>query len=145
VRPIGAQHELSVDVRVLSATHKNLADLVQAGTFRQDLYYRLNVIELKVPPLRERGEDIARLAAHFLRELARSGQEIRLGDDAVDALNRYTFPGNVRELENILERALTLCEGDVIHADDLHLPGPVGSVGSDSIDHDQWDKSSLTP
>jgi two-component system response regulator PilR (NtrC family) len=122
VRPVGAQHEVSVDVRVLSATHKNLAEQVQAGSFRQDLYYRLNVIELKVPPLRERGEDIARLAEHFLTELARPGHRVRLGDDARDALNRYLFPGNVRELENILERALTLCEGDVIHAADLHLP-----------------------
>ncbi|MFO7483824.1 sigma-54-dependent transcriptional regulator, partial [Oceanibaculum nanhaiense] len=147
VKPIGAQHELSVDVRVLSATHKDLGQLVQEATFRQDLYYRLNVIELKVPPLRERGEDIARLAQHFLRELARPGQTVRLGDDALDALNRYMFPGNVRELENILERALTLCEGGTIHAADLHLPGSMGSrsMGSDSIDPIGRDQSSLTP
>ena len=124
VKPIGAQREVSVDVRVLSATHKNLAQLVQDGSFRQDLYYRLNVIELRVPPLRERGSgDIAKLAEHFLAELAhRAGRTARLGDDALAALNTYAFPGNVRELENILERALTLCEANTLHAADLHLP-----------------------
>ena len=124
VRPVGAQHEVSVDVRVLSATHKDLAKLVQEGSFRQDLYYRLNVIELKVPPLRERGADIGQLAVHFLTELAkRNDRQVHLSDDAYRALDSYAFPGNVRELENILERALTLCDGDTIHAADLHLPG----------------------
>lgn len=132
VRPIGTQHEVSVDVRILSATHKNLAQLVQNGSFRQDLYYRLNVIELQVPPLRERGADIARLAQHFLSDIARlAGRSAQLSDDAIAALNNYAFPGNVRELENILERALTLCESDTIHAADLHLPR---SKGSDSIE-----------
>jgi two-component system response regulator PilR (NtrC family) len=131
LRPIGTQHEVSVDVRILSATHKNLAQLVQDGSFRQDLYYRLNVIELKVPPLRERGTDIARLAQHFLSDIARlAGRSAQLSEDAIAALNGYAFPGNVRELENILERALTLCETNTIHAADLHLPG---SMGSDSI------------
>lgn len=131
LRPIGTQHEVSVDVRILSATHKNLAQLVQDGSFRQDLYYRLNVIELKVPPLRERGADIARLAQHFLSDIARlAGRSAQLSEDAIAALNGYAFPGNVRELENILERALTLCETNTIHAADLHLPG---SMGSDSI------------
>ncbi|HEY9198771.1 MAG TPA: sigma-54 dependent transcriptional regulator [Gammaproteobacteria bacterium] len=123
VKSIGAQREVSIDVRILSATHKDLAELVQDGDFRQDLYYRLNVIELRVPPLRERGGDIAKLAQHFLAALAqRAGHDARLGDDALAALSVYTFPGNVRELENVLERALTLCEGDTIHAADLHLP-----------------------
>lgn len=132
VRPIGTQHEVSVDVRILSATHKNLAQQVQNGSFRQDLYYRLNVIELQVPPLRERGTDIARLAQHFLSDIARlAGRSAQLSADAVAVLNGYGFPGNVRELENILERALTLCESDTIHAADLHLPR---SMGSDSIE-----------
>ena len=130
VRPVGAPHEVSVDVRILSATHKDLAELVAAGGFRQDLYYRLNVIELRVPPLRERGGgDIARLARHLLARLARQeGRRASLSDAALDALAGYDFPGNVRELENILERALTLCEGDVLDAADLHLPGAAAAV-----------------
>ena len=124
VRPIGAQREVSSDVRILSATHKELAALVADGGFRQDLYYRINVIELTVPPLRERPGDIALLAR---RLVARAGElvgvpALALGDDALEALEGYPFPGNVRELENILERAATLCEGEVIRAEDLMLP-----------------------
>ncbi len=134
VRPVGAQREVSVDVRILSATHKNLAELVQAGGFRQDLYYRLNVIELKVPALRERGGDITRLAGHFLERLARQeGRRVHLSGDALAALAAYGFPGNVRELENILERALTLCEGDAIGVADLHLPGATPAVPADPV------------
>lgn len=124
VRPVGAQTEIAVDVRLLSATHKDLAALVNNGSFRHDLYYRINVIELRVPPLRERLEDLPQLATLILTRL---GQEQRrtapaLGDDALAALHKYPFPGNVRELENILERALALAEGDSITADDLRLP-----------------------
>ncbi|MFA7387652.1 MAG: sigma-54 dependent transcriptional regulator [Thiohalobacteraceae bacterium] len=134
VRPVGAQREVPVDVRVLSATHKDLAQLVQNGTFRQDLYYRLDVIELKVPPLRERGDDIAQLAQHFLHDLARSaGRAVHLSTDALTALQGYAFPGNVRELENILERALTLCDGELIHAADLHLPATASALGAASF------------
>ncbi len=124
VRPVGEQREIPVDVRVLSATHKNLSDLVDAGAFRQDLYYRINVIELKVPALRERREDIPELAEHVLNKLHPRDDGTRpvLSRSAVDALQRYPFPGNVRELENILERALTLCDGQEIQAEDLHLP-----------------------
>ena len=123
VRPVGAQRETPVDVRILSATHKNLAKQVEEGHFRQDLYYRLNVIELKIPPLRERPEDIPLLARHLLEKLCqREGRSPRLGDDAVAALKGYAFPGNVRELENILERALTMQEGDTLRAEDLSLP-----------------------
>jgi len=124
VRPVGAQREVATDVRILSATHRDLAELVAGGQFRQDLYYRLNVIQLKVPPLRERSEDIAMLARYFLRKLARQNAqpELTLSDEAVEALTTYPFPGNVRELENILERATTLCEGSVIDRADLHLP-----------------------
>jgi two-component system response regulator PilR (NtrC family) len=124
VRPIGAQQEIPTDVRILSATHKNLDELVQGGQFRQDLYYRLNVIQLRVPPLRERRGDIRILADFFLKQLARQGHgaTYRLTEEALQALSRYPFPGNVRELENILERATTLCEGSTISVADLHLP-----------------------
>jgi len=123
VRSVGGQQELAIDVRVLSATHKDLAKLVADGEFRQDLFYRINVIELSVPSLRQRTDDIPILAEHILIKLAdTSGIQAKLGDDALQALQQYPFPGNVRELENILERAMTLCESDTIHADDLHLP-----------------------
>ena len=118
VRPVGAEREESVDIRILSATHKNLSQMVAAGDFREDLYYRINVIELHVPALRERGEDVLLLAEHILRRLQASAA---LDDGARDALLRYAFPGNVRELENMLERAVTLCTGGRISAADLHM------------------------
>ncbi|MGD8743685.1 MAG: sigma-54 dependent transcriptional regulator, partial [Granulosicoccaceae bacterium] len=121
VRPIGEHSEQPVDVRILSATHKNLTTLVADGEFRQDLFYRINVIELAVPPLRERPEDIAQLADHILDKL--DGQKHpQLSKQALEALQGYAFPGNVRELENILERAMTLCEADTIDSADLQLP-----------------------
>ncbi|NID17185.1 sigma-54-dependent transcriptional regulator [Luteibacter yeojuensis] len=124
VRPIGGRDEIPVDVRILSATHKNLAALVEQGLFRQDLFYRINVIELRVPPLRERRGDVPRLADFILRQLATEsgGSTGRLKPEALAALEAYHFPGNVRELENILERAMAMCEGDTIEADDLMLP-----------------------
>jgi two-component system response regulator PilR (NtrC family) len=124
VRPVGGQHEVPTDVRILSATHKDLGKLVGEGLFRQDLYYRLNVIELNVPPLRERREDIPLLARHFLQQLAEQGQGLNhsLDKQALRALGNYTFPGNVRELENILERATALCENNVITPQDMQLP-----------------------
>jgi len=124
VRPVGEQKEIPVDVRILSATHKDLARLVEAGDFRQDLYYRINVIELKVPSLRQRREDIPQLAEHILGKLAGDpdGEHPHMGSGALEALQRYAFPGNVRELENILERALTLCDGSEIQPEDLALP-----------------------
>ncbi|MBD8872235.1 sigma-54 dependent transcriptional regulator [Rhodanobacter sp. DHB23] len=124
VRPIGAREEVPVDVRILSATHKNLAALVEQGQFRQDLFYRINVIELRVPPLRERRGDVPLLANHILQGLARKdgGAPRRLLAEAQQALESYDFPGNVRELENILERATAMCDGDHIAADDLMLP-----------------------
>ncbi|MEN9704914.1 MAG: hypothetical protein RLZZ393_793 [Pseudomonadota bacterium] len=123
VRPIGESREQPVDVRILSATHRALPDLVAAGLFREDLYYRIDVIELPVPPLRERREDIPELAAATLERLSqRSGLSLpTLADDALTLLGEYDFPGNVRELENILERALTLCDGSRIEAADLQL------------------------
>jgi two-component system response regulator PilR (NtrC family) len=123
VRPVGAPAEVPVDVRILSATHKDLGALVANGTFRHDLYYRINVIELRVPPLRERRDDLPQLAADVLGRLgSEQGRPApRLGTEALAALLSYGFPGNVRELENILERAMALADGDVISADDLHL------------------------
>jgi len=123
VRSIGDQQETLVDVRILCATHKDLAAQVAAGQFRQDLYYRLNVIELRVPPLRERRDDIEALSSHVLKRLATSsGQPVaKLQPEALDALKAYRFPGNVRELENMLERAHTLCENKQIEASDLRL------------------------
>ena len=124
VRPIGGRDEIPVDVRILSATHKNLGQLVEQGQFRQDLFYRINVIELRVPPLRERRGDVPQLAAFILKSLAgKSGQEVgRLTPAALDALEAYDFPGNVRELENILERAMAMSDGASIEASDLMLP-----------------------
>lgn len=123
IRPVGGHKEESVDIRVLSATHKDLAKMVAEGEFRQDLFYRINVIELKVPPLRDRGDDVSLLAEHILSDLSVTlGETLTLSSSAKQALKKYAFPGNVRELENILERAMTLCDGDVIEAEDLHLP-----------------------
>lgn len=124
VRPIGDSLERHIDVRILSATHKDLVKLVQEGKFREDLYYRLNVIELKVPSLRDRPEDIPELVNHILGKLsAEMGlSRLSLTEEALLSLKAYPFPGNVRELENILERAITLCEGNVITPGDLRLP-----------------------
>lgn len=123
VRAVGGQQESIVDVRILCATHKDLAGEVAAGRFRQDLYYRLNVIELRVPPLRERREDIPMLADIMLKRLAESSDmpPAKLDADALEKLKNYRFPGNVRELENMLERAYTLCDNDRITAADLSL------------------------
>jgi len=124
IRPVGEARESSIDVRILSATHKNLSKLVENGRFRQDLFYRINVIQLPIPSLRERSEDIPQLTKHTLGKLARQMglEKPGLAPDAASALNRYSFPGNVRELENILERAMTLCEDNTIRQRDLHLP-----------------------
>ena len=123
VRPVGAQTEEKTEVRVLSATHKNLLAEVNAGRFRQDLYYRLNVIELRIPSLREHVEDIPALAQASLQRLAEqySAPPPKVSSDALALLMNYSFPGNVRELENFLERAFTLCEGNLIRPEDLQL------------------------
>ena len=139
VRKVGSVTEEPVDVRIICATHKNLRDLVDKGAFRQDLYYRLNVIELRMPPLRERSEDIAPLVAAILRRLS-GDTPPRLSAAALKALEFYSFPGNVRELENILERATALCSGDTIEVEDLQL-GPeeihdagIEGRGSETLD-----------
>jgi len=123
IRPIGSQQEVSVHVRILSATHKDLTTEVERGTFRQDLFYRINVIELRVPSLRERALDIPILAEDLLSRVAEDYQvpKPRLSSEALSELTEYPFPGNVRELANILERAITLCENDIITPDNLQL------------------------
>ncbi|MGA8706332.1 MAG: sigma-54 dependent transcriptional regulator [Steroidobacteraceae bacterium] len=123
VRPVGEQREFPIDVRVLSATHKSLAQLVAQGRFREDLYYRINVIEIRVPALREHADDIPQLAAAMLRRLAaRSGVAIpAISPEAQAALQHYGFSGNVRELENILERAVALSASGIIGVNDLQL------------------------
>ncbi len=127
VRKVGATSEDAFDVRIISATHQNLGSLVEAGRFRQDLYYRLNVIDLILPSLRERAEDIPLIARFLLDKLG--GQSISLAPDAMRALSAYAFPGNVRELENTLERALALCDGAEINAEVLSLAPTAEPVG----------------
>ncbi|MFZ2652368.1 MAG: sigma-54 dependent transcriptional regulator, partial [Burkholderiaceae bacterium] len=125
VRPVGAVSELPVNVRLLSATHKDLGAEVHQGQFRQDLYYRLNVIQIRVPPLRERIADLGDIAALVLERIARDagGQAVaRLTNEALEQLARYPFPGNVRELENLLHRAVALSTGEWIGVDDIGLP-----------------------
>ncbi|MEE4190493.1 MAG: sigma-54 dependent transcriptional regulator [Halieaceae bacterium] len=145
VRPIGASAEVATDVRVLSATHKDLAREVAENRFRSDLYYRINVIGLHVPSLRERRQDIPLLANFLLQRLANASEQPiqRLSDEAMEALVAYDFPGNVRELENILERACTLCSGERIEVDDLRLsqgidleptPEPVSHAGPPPVE-----------
>lgn len=136
VRPVGASQEETVDVRILSATHRDLAQMVADDEFREDLFYRINVIELHVPALRERGDDVL-LLAEFI--LARLDAAASLDDSARTALLTYPFPGNVRELENTLERAVTLCNSGKISAEDLRMrqtsdtgsstPSPSGNLG----------------
>jgi two-component system response regulator PilR (NtrC family) len=124
MRPVGETAEQAVDVRLLSATHKNLAELVAQGRFREDLFYRIDVIELRVPSLRERAGDIPELAEAILRRLARRAglqQEVQITPEAMGKLCEYGFPGNVRELENVLERALTLSVDGQIRPEDIRL------------------------
>lgn len=134
VRSIGADHETPVDVRVLSASHKNLVQLVADGSFREDLFYRINVIELTIPSLRERKEDIPLFVEHLLGALAeKTGMEApSIDDDALEALMQYHFPGNVRELENILERAIALSDHDAITMADLYLKANTAQKSPDT-------------
>jgi two-component system response regulator PilR (NtrC family) len=134
MRPVGESREETVDVRILSATHKNLADLVAQGLFREDLYYRINVIELRVPALRERSSDIREIAEAILERLARraNGSAPKISEESVKMLEAYPFPGNVRELENVLERALTLSTGGVITPEHIRLRVASRSPGAEA-------------
>jgi two-component system response regulator HydG len=135
IRPVGSTRRVSIHVRVLAATNRELDALVEQGTFRKDLYFRLNVLALRIPPLRERKQDIPLLVGHFLERLSRAnGVERTLSDDALKLLMNYDWPGNVRELENCLERASAMSSGPLIHMADMPtslqnsavrpLPGP---------------------
>tara|TARA_R110001592_G_scaffold66678_2_gene204841 strand:- start:3082 stop:4578 length:1497 start_codon:yes stop_codon:yes gene_type:complete len=123
IRPVGEQQEIKVDIRLLSATHKDLSKLVQQGQFREDLFYRINVIKLDVPTLRERKADIPLLARHFLNEvtLQNNASKADFDADALQSLQEHSFPGNVRELQNTIERAFALCDGNIIRLEDLQF------------------------
>jgi two-component system response regulator PilR (NtrC family) len=134
VRPIGESREETIDVRILSATHKNLGELVAQGQFREDLFYRINVIELRVPSLRERASDIPEIAEAILHRLGRrtNTESPQLSADSIELLSTHAFPGNVRELENVLERALTLCTGNLITPDHIKMRGAPRPVTADA-------------
>ncbi len=138
VRKVGSTVEEPVDLRIMCATHRNLRECVDKGSFRQDLYYRLNVIELRMPSLRERREDLPALVAAILERVGGDRRPV-FSSGALQALAQYPFPGNVRELENIIERATALCEGDTVEAEDLHLlpeeaPEEAVGRGSETLD-----------
>jgi DNA-binding NtrC family response regulator len=144
VRPVGATHRVAINVRILAATNRNLAAMVEQGRFRKDLYYRLSVVNLRIPPLRERKQDIPLLAAHFLERMSReTGTTHTLSDDALRTMVEYEWPGNVRELEHSIDRACTLSSGPIVHLGDLptqlqnfhlqnHRPVPVAPVATDT-------------
>jgi transcriptional regulator with GAF, ATPase, and Fis domain len=145
---VGSSETIKVDVRLITATHQNLEKLIEEGRFRQDLYYRLNVISLTVPPLRDRGEDIPELAAHFLQSFAtRTGRPlVQLEDDVLSALKEYPWPGNIRQMENVLERAMVVAEGQFITLADLpaEIADAVGDEGPDQF-VDVEDDEDLVP
>ena len=136
IRPVGSTKRIPINVRILAATNRDLEQAVAQGTFRRDLYFRLNVLSLKIPPLRERRQDIPLLAGHFLERLSRaSGHERTLNDSAMKVLLAYDWPGNVRELENCLERACAFSSGPVLQVGDLPsaihgVPGPIAVDGN---------------
>lgn len=146
IRPIGANDEVTVDVRIISATHKNLAELIEKNSFREDLYYRINVIQVDVPALSERREDVPGLVDLLCKRYQeRSGLEISVAEDAIQWLQQQTFPGNIRELENTLERAAALCENNRIALSDLNnKPQRRSSAKTDTVelpkgaDLDSW-------
>ncbi len=147
VRAIGDTKEYAVDIRILSATHKNLSQLVHSGEFRQDLFYRINVIQLKLPTLNDRDADIGQLAQFFLAEIAKDWQmseALQLSDESLTHLQAHQYKGNVRELRNILERAVTLAETSIIEAEHLGLPSPTAKAAAHS-DATAKPSSSATP
>jgi DNA-binding NtrC family response regulator len=120
VRPVGANHRVPIRARILAATNRDLAQMVEQGRFRKDLYYRLNVATLRLPPLRERRQDVPLLVAHFLERIGREyGKKFVMSDEALRVLDEYEWPGNVRELENALERACSFASGEVVQLADM--------------------------
>ena len=140
IRRVGGQREIDIDVRIIAATNKDLAHAVKEGKFREDLYYRLNTIQIEIPPLRERREDIFPLASHFLDQLCtRNDKDRRLfSAEAKNALRSYDWPGNVRELQNMISRAYYLCSSNIVQKSDLPLPVPDKSI---NIDYKRFEQS----
>jgi DNA-binding NtrC family response regulator len=136
VEKLGGRRRIPVDVRILAATHRDLESMIERGEFRQDLYYRLRVVEIVLPPLRERREDIPRLVRYFMDKYAkREGLEnVRMDPQALQVIMRYPFPGNVRELENLIEGALALTVDPVIDPSDLLLPEGTEGMGGGLTD-----------
>ncbi len=146
IRPVGGTKPIPISARILAATNRNLEQCVAQGTFRRDLYFRLNVLTLKIPPLRERRQDIALLTGHFLERLARAtGVQRNISDDALKLLLSYEWPGNVRELENCLERACAMTSGPTVHISDLptSIQAWKGQNEANSVEEQQEDK--ITP
>jgi DNA-binding NtrC family response regulator len=120
VKPVGSEETIKVDVRIIAATNRNLEKMLGEGTFREDVYYRINVVPVHIPPLRERYEDIGLLVNHFIENLQNTGMQLRgINDESLELLKRYSWPGNVRELENVIERAATLGSNEIIESRDL--------------------------
>jgi DNA-binding NtrC family response regulator len=136
IRPVGGNHTVKVDVRIVAATNKDLEEEMETGRFRRDLFYRLNVIPIHIPPLRERPEDIAPLAEFLLRKHAEAGESRRLTPAALDVLARCRWEGNAREMENVIERALALAEKPEIGPEDLPLPDGGGETAGASLLHE---------
>jgi len=140
--PVGATKEVTVDVRLIAATNRDLREFVREGRFREDLYYRLSVFELYIPPLRERGSDIEHLVHHFLEHFKRQHgrPSLTLSPDAKDKLLGYGWPGNVRQLRNVVDSAVVMCEGNVILADDLGLRDATSGEQLESLRLDYWER-----
>jgi len=142
---LGGTRVISADVRVVAATNRDLHDAVRQGTFRADLYYRINVFDIRIPPLRDRGDDVMLLAESFLEDIARSRgvERFRLTPIAAGALRAYQWPGNARELRNVLERATVVCDGATIEADDLSLDPPSVGPRANSTDLNSVERSTI--
>jgi transcriptional regulator with PAS, ATPase and Fis domain len=138
IEKLGGRRRIPIDVRILSATHRGLEEMIERGEFRQDLYYRLKVVEITLPPLRDRREDIPKLVRFFLEKYSkREGlKDVKIAQDALQKVMRYPFPGNVRELENLIEGALALTTDPVIDAGDLLLPEGPAAPSTDVLGDD---------
>jgi transcriptional regulator with PAS, ATPase and Fis domain len=143
ILPVGGQKSIAVDVRIIAATHQNLEKMVEEGTFRQDLYYRLNVIKIELPPLRERNGDVELIANNLLKKLEKNfyRKGIKLSSEVIERLNQHKWPGNIRELENVLERSINVLDGDSIEV--AHLPLYLRDQETVSIPEKSTEKESL--